>query len=379
MRIVFWQNCISPHQMPYISNLIKDERVDEVLVVSDRTSYEGRQQMGWNVDMNNWECKIFIAPSEEQIESFLSTRTKDSWHLFSGVRAFKFVFEVFKKSLHYNLRRGIITEIPNTFAYGIANGKPLWLHKLRFMLQDKFYANDVDCVFAMGMRAVNYFKSVHNWKVYPFCYCTETNNLPILDVNEESPLRICYVGSLSVRKSVDTLLRACHKLIRSGIDSFQITIIGDGPEKQRLIDYCKIHKIDNADFIGTQLNSEIPSILNNHDVLILTSVHDGWGAVVNEALLAGLYTICSSACGASDVISDSRIGAVFKTKDMGSLTDIIQNCIKKKSEIRMDRSCRKIWAEEHLGGKAVAKYMVDCLMGEDPMCPWANPFNPMGK
>ena len=34
MRIVFWQNCISPHQMPFITRLADDPRVDEVVVVA---------------------------------------------------------------------------------------------------------------------------------------------------------------------------------------------------------------------------------------------------------------------------------------------------------------------------------------------------------
>ena len=68
----------------------------------------------------------------------------------------------------------MITELPNTFAFGRKNGKPLWLHKLRFLLQDRNYAKHMDKVFAMGKKAVSYFKSVNNsWTVYPFMYCTQ--------------------------------------------------------------------------------------------------------------------------------------------------------------------------------------------------------------
>ena len=40
MRIVFWQNCISPHQMPFITRLADDPRVDEVVVVAEVTPIE---------------------------------------------------------------------------------------------------------------------------------------------------------------------------------------------------------------------------------------------------------------------------------------------------------------------------------------------------
>ena len=38
MRIVFWQNCLSPHQLPYIVHLMDDKRVDEVVVVTEKVS-----------------------------------------------------------------------------------------------------------------------------------------------------------------------------------------------------------------------------------------------------------------------------------------------------------------------------------------------------
>ena len=37
MRIVLWQNCLSPHQLPYIVHLLDDERVDAVVVVAGDT------------------------------------------------------------------------------------------------------------------------------------------------------------------------------------------------------------------------------------------------------------------------------------------------------------------------------------------------------
>ena len=373
MRIVFWQNCISPHQMPYISRIIFNERVDEVVVVSDKVSYADRTQMGWNADLRRWEdaCKIIIDPSDEEIEKLMSKRTEDSWHLFSGIRAFEFVFHAFKKSLRYNVRRGLITERPNTFGFGRANGKPLWMHRIRFFLQDRYYAKYVDSVFAMGMEAVNYFKSVYSWKVFPFCYCTENNNFPIKVVGKELPLRICYVGSLEWWKGLDILLGACRLLKSKQIESFSVTLIGNGSEKEKLSDYCQKNGLNNISFAGSKPQSEVYEMLRNHDVLVLPSIYDGWGAVVNEALLSGLYTICSSACGASDVIHNNSIGAVFKSMDVDGLTLILRDCIKRKQEIQACRASRREWAECHIDGKVVAQYMVDCLAGKKTTRPWA--------
>ena len=77
-------------------------------------------------------------------------------------------------SLKYDVKRGMISERPDTFKYGLANGKPLWLHRIRFFIQDRSYARHIQYVFAMGDDAVSYFRSVwKSWEVFPFAYCTD--------------------------------------------------------------------------------------------------------------------------------------------------------------------------------------------------------------
>lgn len=49
MRIVFWQNCLSPHQLPYIVHLMDDKRVDEVVVVTEESISDERKK--W---VGNW-------------------------------------------------------------------------------------------------------------------------------------------------------------------------------------------------------------------------------------------------------------------------------------------------------------------------------------
>ena len=178
MRIVFWQNCLSPHQLPYIVHLMDDERVDEVVVVAGETVSDERKKMGWSVAKYEGieSCKVYVAPSDDVIRQLMGELQDESWHLFSGIRADVFVFKCLRISLSYNLKRGIITERPNTydFKHSIPNAKPYWMHRLRFLLQDRKYAKHIQVVFAMGQEATDYFRSLHmEWHVFPFCYCTQ--------------------------------------------------------------------------------------------------------------------------------------------------------------------------------------------------------------
>ena len=174
MRLVFWQNCLSPHQLPYIVHLLDDMRVDEVVIVAGETVSDARKKMGWAIGMfyGLERCKVYIAPQNGIIESLLALRQNESLHFFSGIHADAFVFKCLSLSMKFDLHRGMITERPNTynFRWNIRNGKPYWMHRLRFFIQDRKYAKKMEYVFAMGMEAVYYYKSLGlGWKVYPFC------------------------------------------------------------------------------------------------------------------------------------------------------------------------------------------------------------------
>lgn len=373
MRIVFWQNCLSPHQLPYIVHLLDDERVDKVIVIAGEAVNETRKNMGWEVAQIPGldRCEVYLNPMPQTIDFLLSDRSYDSYHLFSGIRGFQFVFDAFKKSLKYNLKRGLITERPNTFAFGRANGKPLWAHRIRFLLQDRKFTPCIQHVFAMGEDAVNYFRSVcKSWKVYPFAYCTncsEFSEKELTSLSQED-IRMTYVGSLSWWKAPIDILKSAISLSKG----YHINFIGDGSERNKMEHFIKQHGLtDNISLLGTKQNSEIPSILSQHDILILPSIYDGWGAVVNEALQRGLYVICSDKCGAKELLADERCGCVFRGGDIGQLSKILQHCISHINIIRENREFRLLWAAQCINGKAIARYMVDCLVEEKVPTPWS--------
>ena len=301
------------------------------------------------------------SPPPVLVNNLLEKRAEQSWHLFSGIRGYKFVYDAFRTSLTYTLHRALVTERPNTYAFGMANGKPLWLHYLRYRIQDYANMKHIDKVFAMGSLATSFFRSVNKaWQVYPFCYCTSSCNN--LNTTLSGTPKLIFVGSLSLRKNVGTLMRAIavHK------DTLLVDIVGDGPERSKLEKMKKDYNINGVSFLGSRKNSEVADLLLEHDVLVLPSVYDGWGAVVNEALMRGLYVIVSNRCGASDLVdTDNKRGIVFRGGDVDGLAKALKHVVSNISAIRATRAERARWAEEHIGGDAVAKYMVDCLEEKD--------------
>jgi glycosyltransferase involved in cell wall biosynthesis len=186
-------------------------------------------------------------------------------------------------------------------------------------------------------------------------------------------LRLLFIGQLIHRKGVDVLLNALHRM--NDVNA-HLTIVGTGKLECDLKNLA--HSLGLGDvvtFRGGVANNGLAEIFASHDVLVLPSRFDGWGAVVNEAMLAGLPVICSDRCGASDLIKGSGVPGVFRSEDPKSLVDeLIQ--IKKlltSSEVQVRESLQS-WSES-FEGPSVGEYLEDIIENVNgrkvrPLAPW---------
>ena len=137
-------------------------------------------------------------------------------------------------------------------------------------------------------------------------------------------------------------------------------VLDDG-EKRAQIEEMSMQANTEVVLYGMQPMERISDIMQQYDVLILPSKHDGWGAVVNEALILGLYVITSNHCGASYLLKDKQQGMIFTLEEAQSLSNVADVCIAKKDWIRETVNERITWSKNYISGKAVANYIVQNL------------------
>ena len=358
MNLLFFQNIISPHQMPYIQHLPQMEGVDDVIVVVPEVSIDERESLGWAVEkwLQAEGVRFIISPTLEDVEKLFKDYSRmDTRCLFSGINAFQAVSGWLRLSLKYNIRRGVITEPPYVYDH------PLWQHAIRFALKDWWYVKYINKIFVMGEDYLNYYRFwSKRWEVIPFMYCTEWKERSSQVRERGERLHIIYVGSLSHRKNVRCLFQAVALLSPAQQEQLVIGVVGDGEQRKELEALSKNIACEKA-FFGLLPMEHVPAIMEQYDVLVLPSLHDGWGAVVNEALTLGLYVICSDHCGAKMLLKREDNGAVFKSNEIKSLATIISNAIQRREEISRGVSRRIDWCGEHISEKAVAEYFVSVL------------------
>lgn len=125
------------------------------------------------------------------------------------------------------------------------------------------------------------------------------------------------VGRLVKRKGYDFLIKSIAKLKNKKICSI---IIGDGPEKNNLIKLAKeLNILDQIIFLGFISEERKFQYLDNSDVFILSSIHEGFGIVLQEAMQVGLPIISTDNGGQVDFIKDGENGFLVKFGDVVSL------------------------------------------------------------
>ncbi|EJF08302.1 glycosyltransferase [Pontibacter sp. BAB1700] len=232
----------------------------------------------------------------------------------------------------------------------------------------KKYFKYFNKIFAIGHHALDWYNKfcVSSSKIVPFIYCVAERPIILMTYDCSQHVKFLFAGQLIKRKGLDLLLKSMVSLPN---DNYELNIIGDGKERHSLESFALLHNIRST-FHGTKKNKETIAEMESCDVLILPSRHDGWGAVINEALMAGMFVICSENCGAKELIHSGFNGLVFSHNKKGDLELSIQFCVRNIEKIRTERYNRLEWSKS-INGKSVAKYMLESLVSDKTIAaPW---------
>jgi glycosyltransferase involved in cell wall biosynthesis len=119
--------------------------------------------------------------------------------------------------------------------------------------------------------------------------------------NPGAKLELIFVGGLVPRKACDLALRAAAPLLRSDLARF--TVVGDGPERNRLEQLTRSLGIEKAvSFCGWLSHAEVLSRLRSADVFVFPSVRDNGAGVVFEALATGAVPVVVDFGGPGDTV-----------------------------------------------------------------------------
>jgi glycosyltransferase involved in cell wall biosynthesis len=171
-------------------------------------------------------------------------------------------------------------------------------------------------------------------------------------------LRLVFVGRLIPLKACDLALRASAPLLRSGAAHF--TIVGDGPERERLEALSKELGTEAAvTFTGWLKTPETLAQFEQADVLVFPSLREFGGAVVFEALGLGAVPIVADFGGPGDIVTDKvgyKIALTNEAEMIRKLESILTRLANDRDHLETLRQGGMAYAREELtwDGKARA-------------------------
>lgn len=117
------------------------------------------------------------------------------------------------------------------------------------------------------------------------------------------PIRLLFVGRLVPFKCADVVMDAFARM-DSGL-SMTLTIVGDGPERPHLEDRSKRMGVTNrVSFAGWVAHERTVEFYRRADIFCFPSIREFGGAVVLEALAAGLPCIVMNYGGIGEYVTD---------------------------------------------------------------------------
>lgn len=140
---------------------------------------------------------------------------------------------------------------------------------------------------------------------------------PKPDVEEKSNhvLHLVTTGTLIWMKGLEYALLAVFELKTSNI-SVCLEIIGDGPERQRLLYTINDLGLEKeVNLLGKLTPEEVRDRLNKADAYLLTSVSEGISNSVLEAMACGLPVVTTDCGGMSEAVTDRVEGFVVPVRD----------------------------------------------------------------
>ncbi len=139
-----------------------------------------------------------------------------------------------------------------------------------------------------------------------------------LGLPAEGP-RILYVGAITRQKGLDYLLRGFAALLPESHEPVQLILVGEGDFQPRARVLARELGIDaHVVFAGKRPNDEIPLWINASDLLVLSSLREGFGVVLVEAMACG-KPVVATACGGPEDIVTRQTGILVPPGDEKAL------------------------------------------------------------
>jgi glycosyltransferase involved in cell wall biosynthesis len=172
------------------------------------------------------------------------------------------------------------------------------------------------------------------------------------------PIRVATVGRIEWTKGLTYGLRAVARVVAAGVP-VTFAIIGDGPERQRLLYTIEdLGLTGYVRFLGRLAPVDVRNELRRSDVFILPSLTEGLSNAGIEAMGCGLPVVLTDCGGAREAIDDGVEGFVVPLWDTDAMGDALLKLARDPElRLRMGRAARDRVVRDFTGERHVREFV----------------------
>ena len=198
-------------------------------------------------------------------------------------------------------------------------GFRMFMYRITNFLSDAFTNVSQDAINEFEKKgAVSKNKMIKIYNGINIDLFTKNDNLE-RSIDIKNPIFLS-VGSLTELKDHKNLINAFYILTKE-VEGARLIIAGDGPLKNNLLQLTtSLNITSKISFIG--ISNDIPNLMKQADIFLLSSTHEGFGLVLAEAMASKLLVIATNCGGSKEVIGDC--GFLVPTKNASSLAEAMK-------------------------------------------------------
>ncbi|MEG3837409.1 MULTISPECIES: glycosyltransferase family 4 protein [unclassified Microcoleus] len=134
-----------------------------------------------------------------------------------------------------------------------------------------------------------------------------------------------YVGRITARKGIKTLLEACAILKNQGYVDYSLLIIGKGDQREELEAFIKQCDFEEqVTWAGWVEYGNLGAYFQQADIFVFPTFEDVWGMVVPEAMVLGKPVLCSNGAASCELIMSGENGYIFDPSSVQELAEKMQ-------------------------------------------------------
>ena len=134
-----------------------------------------------------------------------------------------------------------------------------------------------------------------------------------IELKKQRPI-LCSVGRLNEEKGYARLINAVEKLNANALD-FDLWLIGDGGDREKLETLAKEKGLNNVYFFGQQNNPY--KYMKQADLYVCSSLYEGYNLTVAEALILGVPVLSTKCTGPCEILDNGKYGAIVENSEEG--------------------------------------------------------------